>query len=298
MSGEISSQDYKNVVRELKCNPPLVKLLYVTPEKIIASASLQDLLGELYRRKYLARIVFDDSHCVSQWGHDFRPDYKRLGILRVKYPEVPIIALNATATRRVRVDILKQLNILGGKWFLGSIDRPNLKYLVLPKKGVSIIPEIIDMIKTEYPRSSGIVYCQSRKECDSLADKFVEAGIPSASYHAGLKDAQREAVQKNWLMESYKVICATNAFGMGIDKPNVRYVLHYCLPKSIEHYCQESGRAGRDGLLATCILYYNYSDVQRYRKIVDSKSKGTDPTYELYLFVFIYFQKMASSWIC
>lgn len=271
LSGEISFEDSKNVFRELRCNPPLVKLLYVTPEKICASASFQDLLDELYRKKYLARIVIDEAHCVSQWGHDFRPDYKRLSILRVKCPTVPIIALTATATPRVRVDILKQLNIQRCKWFLSSFNRPNLKYLVLPKKGTSTIAEIINLIKTKFPRSSGIVYCLSRKECDSLADKFVEAGIRSASYHAGLKDAERETVQKNWLTEKYKVICATIAFGMGIDKPDVRYVFHYCLPKSIEGYYQESGRAGRDGLLATCILYYNYSDMQRYRKMMDRK---------------------------
>lgn len=184
---------------------------------------------------------------------------------------MPIIALTATATPRVRVDILKQLSIERCKWFLSSFNRPNLKYLVLPKKGSTTITEIINLIKTKFPRSSGIVYCLSRKECDSLADKFVEAGIRSASYHAGLKDAEREAVQKHWLTEKYKVICATIAFGMGIDKPDVRYVLHYCLPKSIEGYYQESGRAGRDGLLATCILYYNYSDMQRYRKMMDSE---------------------------
>lgn len=273
LSGDISFEDSRNVYRELRCNPPLVKLLYVTPEKICASASFQDMLDELNSKNYLARIVIDEAHCVSQWGHDFRPDYKRLSILRQKFPTVPIIALTATATPRVRVDILKQLSIERCKWFLSSFNRPNLKYLVLPKKGTSTITEIINLIKTKFPRSSGIVYCLSRKECDNLAQKFVEAGIKSAAYHAGLKDSDRETVQKNWLTEKYKVICATIAFGMGIDKPDVRYVLHYCLPKSIEGYYQESGRAGRDGQLATCILYYNYSDMQRYRKMMDCEYK-------------------------
>lgn len=269
LSGDISWEDTRAVYTDLRCEPPRVKLLYVTPEKIIASTSFQDLLGELHERNNLSRIVIDEAHCVSSWGHDFRPDYKRLYILRQKLPTVPIIALTATATPRVRVDILKQLGIENCKWFLSSFNRPNLKYLVVPKKGASTVTEIINIIKTKFPRSTGIVYCLSRKECDSLAEKFIEAGIRAASYHAGLKDAEREAVQKNWLTEKYKVICATIAFGMGIDKPDVRYVIHYSLPKSIEGYYQESGRAGRDGVLATCILYYNYSDMQRYRKMMD-----------------------------
>lgn len=271
LSGEISWEDTRAIYSELKCCPPLVKLLYVTPEKIIASTSFQDMLDDLSQKNYLSRIVIDEAHCVSQWGHDFRPDYKRLHILRTRFPKVPIIALTATATPRVRVDILKQLSIERCKWFLTSFNRPNLKYLVVPKKGSTTAQEIITLIKTKFPRSSGIIYCLSRNDCDTLADKLVEAGIRSAAYHAGLQDSQREAVQKLWLAEKYKVICATIAFGMGIDKPDVRYVLHYCLPKSIEGYYQESGRAGRDGLLATCILYYNYSDMQRYRKMMDSK---------------------------
>lgn len=271
LSGDISWEDTRAVYSELRCDPPRVKLLYVTPEKIIASTSFQDLLDDLHKRKYLSRIVIDEAHCVSSWGHDFRPDYKRLNVLRQNLTTVPIIALTATATPRVRVDILKQLGIENCKWFLSSFNRPNLKYLVVPKKGASTVSEIINLIKTKFPRSTGIVYCLSRKECDSLAEKFIEAGIRAAAYHAGLKDADRECVQKDWLTEKYKVICATIAFGMGIDKPDVRYVIHYSLPKSIEGYYQESGRAGRDGVLATCILYYNYSDMQRYRKMMDSK---------------------------
>lgn len=274
---------------ELRCNPPRIKLLYVTPEKISASTSLQDVFDNLYQKNYLARFVIDEAHCVSQWGHDFRPDYKKLNYLRNQYPrvsfcfkilyqnlifvapQVPIIALTATATPRVRIDILKQLNIESCKWFLSSFNRPNLKYIVLPKKGVACLVEIINLIKTKFPRASGIIYCLSRKDCDTMAQKLRTEGIRAGSYHAGLSDVERESTQKDWITEKYKVICATIAFGMGIDKPDVRYVLHYSLPKSMEGYYQESGRAGRDGLLATCILYYNYADMLRYRKMQDSK---------------------------
>lgn len=278
LSGDITWEDTRAVYQDLKRSPPTIKLLYVTPEKICASPSFQDILDDLNTRNVLSRIVIDEAHCVSQWGHDFRPDYKKLYILRMRFPKVPIIALTATATPRVRVDILKQLSIERCKWFLSSFNRPNLKYFVLPKKGIATVTDIISLIKAKFPRVTGIVYCLSRKECDSTAAKLKEAGIKAGSYHAGLTDAEREQTQKNWITEKVRVICATIAFGMGIDKPDVRYVFHYSLPKSIEGYYQESGRAGRDGLPATCILYYNYGDMLRYRKMMD---KDRSVTYEV-----------------
>lgn len=254
---------------ELECCPPLIKLLYVTPEKICASDRVRTVLGKLYERGYIARFVIDEAHCVSQWGHDFRPDYKKLNLLRCNFPNVPIIALTATATPRVRIDILNQLNLTNCKWFLCSFNRPNLKYIVAPKKGVSTIGEITQFIRSKYPRASGIVYCLSRKECEQIAQKLSSGGILAKSYHAGLSDGTRDTVQQEWITEKLQVVCATIAFGMGIDKPDVRYVIHYSMPKSIEGYYQESGRAGRDGDPATCILYYNYTDMMRYKKMMD-----------------------------
>uniref|UniRef100_A0A182NDW4 RecQ-like DNA helicase BLM n=1 Tax=Anopheles dirus TaxID=7168 RepID=A0A182NDW4_9DIPT len=271
LSGEAKPADVQRIYDDLYSSCPELKLLYVTPEKISSSAKFQNLLSALYRRSLLGRIVIDEAHCVSAWGHDFRPDYKKLSALREQFPTVPIIALTATANPRVRTDILAQLKLARDtRWFMCSFNRPNLKYLVLPKKGASTKTEMIELIRKQYARDTGIVYCLSKKECDHLADEFRRAGIKAKSYHAGLSDSVRETTQKEWIGDRIKVVCATIAFGMGIDKPDVRYVLHYCMPKSIEGYYQEAGRAGRDGEIATCVLYYNYSDMLRYRKMMDN----------------------------
>ncbi|EDW83836.2 uncharacterized protein Dwil_GK13825 [Drosophila willistoni] len=269
MSGEQSMSDAMTIYRDLESHPPLVKLLYVTPEKISSSARFQDTLDTLNSNNYISRFVIDEAHCVSQWGHDFRPDYKKLGILRKRFPNVPTMALTATATPRVRLDILSQLNLTQCKWFLSSFNRSNLRYKVLPKKGASTLEDISAFIKSRPANSSGIIYCLSRKECDDVSQKMCKAGIRSVAYHAGLSDTERESRQKDWILSKVRVICATIAFGMGIDKPDVRFVLHYSLPKSIEGYYQEAGRAGRDGDIAECILYYNYSDMLRLKKMLD-----------------------------
>ncbi|SPP88431.1 Bloom syndrome protein homolog isoform X1 [Drosophila guanche] len=269
LSGDLGMADAMAIYRDLESHPPIVKLLYVTPEKISSSSRFQDILDTLNANNYLSRFVIDEAHCVSQWGHDFRPDYKKLGILKKRFPNVPTIALTATATPRVRLDILSQLNLKDCKWFLSSFNRSNLRYKVLPKKGASTVDDMSAYIRTKPPHSSGIIYCLSRKECEEVAKKMCKYAVRAVAYHAGLTDTERESRQKDWLTGKIRVICATIAFGMGIDKPDVRFVLHYSLPKSIEGYYQEAGRAGRDGEVADCILYYNYSDMLRLKKMMD-----------------------------
>ncbi|XP_015515490.2 Bloom syndrome protein homolog [Neodiprion lecontei] len=269
ISGNLTEKQAEDVYRELSKAGPMLKLLYVTPEKISASQRFCSCLSKLYERGLLSRFVIDEAHCVSQWGHDFRPDYKKLKLLRENYPRVPTMALTATATPRVRTDILYQLNMTHPKWFMCSFNRPNLKYSIIPKKGKNCTEEVIAMIQTKFKKLSGIVYCFSRKDCDNLADDIKRNGISALSYHAGLTDAQRATVQGRWISDEVDVICATIAFGMGIDKPDVRYVMHAALPKSIEGYYQESGRAGRDGEPADCILFYNYADMHRIRKMIE-----------------------------
>ncbi|XP_062561250.1 recQ-like DNA helicase Blm isoform X2 [Armigeres subalbatus] len=270
LSGSVTGAEEQKIYNDLQSPSPELKLLYVTPEKISASARFQNALSGLSRMNKLAKFVIDEAHCVSAWGHDFRPDYKKLSVLREQFPTIPFMALTATANTRVRSDVVKQLKMKSNtKWFLCSFNRPNLKYIIRPKKGVATKTEIIDLIKSKFPRASGIVYCLTKKECDQLADEMKSAGISAQSYHAGMPDVRRESTQKNWITDKTKVVCATIAFGMGIDKPDVRYVIHHSMPKSIEGYYQEAGRAGRDGELATCILYYSYSDMHRYRKMID-----------------------------
>ncbi|XP_058447528.1 recQ-like DNA helicase Blm [Malaya genurostris] len=270
LSGEVSYAEQQKIYTDLQSSRPILKLLYVTPEKISSSARFQNILTGLFRMKQLGRFVIDEAHCVSAWGHDFRPDYKKLSLLREQFPSVPIMALTATANPRVRIDVLKQLHLTNKtRWFLCSFNRPNLKYIVRPKQGVATKAEIMELIKKKFPRATGIIYCLSKKDCDQLSAELRNAGIKAKSYHAGLSDSQRESTQKDWITDKIKVVCATIAFGMGIDKPDVRYVIHHSMPKSIEGYYQEAGRAGRDGDIATCILFYNYSDMLRFRKMMD-----------------------------
>ncbi|OWF37785.1 Bloom syndrome protein-like [Mizuhopecten yessoensis] len=279
-AAQLSSDQNKTqadfIYTKLSYRKPEITLLYVTPEKISASDKLNNCLDNMYRRRILSRFVIDEAHCVSQWGHDFRPDYKKLNILRERYPEVPMMAVTATATPRVRKDIIHQLKMKDPKWFVQSFNRPNLRLSVEPKKPSTLTADIIKLIKERFSGKCGIVYCLSRKECDSTAQDLGKAGIQAVSYHAGLGDGERISIQEKWLNGNMcKVICATIAFGMGIDKADVRFVIHYSLPKSMEGYYQEAGRAGRDGQLAYCLLYYNYQDVKRIRRILELDKNAT-----------------------
>ncbi|XP_060116338.1 recQ-like DNA helicase BLM [Heteronotia binoei] len=269
LTGDKTDAEASRIYMQLSKKDPIIKLLYVTPEKVCLSGRLMSILENLYERHLLARFVIDEAHCVSQWGHDFRPDYKRLNMLRKKFCSIPMMALTATANPRVQKDILNQLEMHQPQVFSMSFNRHNLKYDVLPKKPKSVALDCLQWIRKHHPHDSGIIYCLSRHECDSVASVLQRAGVLALAYHAGLPDNTRDLVQKKWInQDGCQVICATIAFGMGIDKPDVRFVIHASLPKSIEGYYQESGRAGRDGEMSHCLLFYSYSDVTRLRRLI------------------------------
>jgi ATP-dependent DNA helicase RecQ len=240
------------------------RLLYVAPERLMIPSFLERL-----REWNVALIAIDEAHCISEWGHDFRPEYRQLSRLRGELPGVPFMALTATATERVRADILKQLQLRDPRIFVGSFNRANLTYRVVPKDGPT--KQVIAFLRNRRAES-GIIYCQSRKSCEALAERLSEAGFAARPYHAGLPDKDRSENQELFLRDEVRIICATIAFGMGINKPNVRYVLHHDLPKNIEGYYQETGRAGRDGLPSECVLLFSAGDVVKQSGFLDEIS--------------------------
>ena len=268
LSGDDQSR-HTQVYTRLRGSSGLPALLYLTPERLASSQQTVDALTSLHRRQQLTRFVIDEAHCVSQWGHDFRPDYQKLHMLREQFTGVPFIALTATATPRVRTDILHQLGMVNTKWFLSSFNRNNLKYQVHPKKGKASTDDLSNIIQQQFRNKTGIVYCLSKKDCDDTAKDMRKAGIKAKAYHAGLGREERTATQDSWLQDKTKVVCATIAFGMGIDKPDVRFVIHQSIPQSIEGYYQESGRGGRDGGPCLCLLLYSHQDIIRMRKLID-----------------------------
>jgi ATP-dependent DNA helicase RecQ len=230
-----------------------LKLLYVSPERL-SSVGFIELLSQLK----VSMFAVDEAHCISFWGHDFRPEYKRLNLLKEKYPDVPLIALTATADRVIRRDILSQLRIPETKTFVASFDRPNLSLAVRP--GLKRMRQITNFLKL-HRREPGIIYCLSRKSTESVAANLNKAGYKAKHYHAGMNNDERSQTQNEFIHDKIQIICATVAFGMGIDKSNVRWVIHYNLPKNIESFYQEIGRCGRDGFPADTLLFYSYADI-------------------------------------
>jgi len=242
------------------------RMLYVAPERLMLDTFLERAVNW-----NIAQFAIDEAHCISEWGHDFRPEYRELKKLRTHFPEVPVMALTATATERVRADIVKQLKLREPRCYVASFNRPNLAYRVVPK--AAPYEQLAQFVRSR-PNESGIVYCASRKSADSLARNLSEDGISAKPYHAGLTSAERTKNQEAFLRDDVRVVTATIAFGMGINKPNVRFVVHYDLPKNLESYYQETGRAGRDGLPSECVLLFSASDVAKQLHFIDEKSES------------------------
>lgn len=262
-----SNDETENANLRRSCVAGKLKLLYISPEKLLAEKDY------LLRDMNISLFAIDEAHCISQWGHDFRPEYTQMGVLHQQFPQVPIIALTATADKITREDIIRQLHLIRPRTFISSFDRPNISLTV--KRGFQTKEKnkaIIEFIQ-RHGKESGIIYCMSRNKTETVAQTLLKQGIRCGVYHAGLSAQQRDETQNDFINDRIQVVCATIAFGMGIDKSNVRWVIHYNLPKSIESFYQEIGRAGRDGLPSDTVLFYSLGDLILLTKFASESSQ-------------------------
>ena len=285
INGHTPVSETSAVMRAMADPSSSLKIVYVTPEKVAQSKRFMSEMEKCYNKNRLDRIVIDEVHCCSQWGHDFRTDYKFLGVMKKQFPRTPILGLTATATATVILDIQKILSIEGCLVLKDSFFRPNLNYIIerLPinLKREQLIENIALLLKTKYYNQSGIIYCLSVKDVEDVTQKLKSLGVKAGAYHASLTPTHKTNIHKEWYRNKCQVIVATVAFGMGINKLDVKFIIHFSMSKSVESYYQETGRAGRDGQPADCILYYRFADVFRATSLVFSVKNGLNNVYSM-----------------
>ncbi|KAG7664815.1 SGS1 [[Candida] subhashii] len=280
ISSKASADDNKHIMNLFR--EGLLNIVYLSPEKANNSTMVQRIITRLYENGQLARVVIDEAHCLSSWGHDFRPDYQGMGFFKEKYPKVPVMALTATANEKVTMDIMHHLKMKDPVFLKQSFNRTNLYYQIKKKEG-PYLEWIRNYITSRYNNQTGIIYCHSKQACEQTSSRLNSFGLKTSFYHAGMEANDRSEVQNLWQKGKIHVICATIVFGMGIDKPDVRFVIHLTLPRSLEGYYQETGRAGRDGLESECIMFYGYRDARSMQGLIQRDQDITEEAKENHL---------------